>query len=125
MNAQNTLVEQAASDRVEKINESTVRDILVAAHEMRRVAERLIKDSASIIAEMQKIETGLDIHHACRKIGASLESCKDNLSRQKDRVELAKNYHDHLDTLSAVYGRNVCGMPLVEQAKETIANHAK
>jgi len=125
MNEQNPQVEQSANDTVEKINESAVRDILVAAHEMRRIAERLLQDSAAIIAELKSIESGTDIDYACGSFGSSLEVCTDNLSRQKARVELAKHYHDHLQTLSTVYGRNVCGMPLVERAKETIAIHAE
>jgi hypothetical protein len=118
-------VETNANNTVEKINESAMRDILVAAQNMKHVAERLLSAHAALMKEIKEVECGTDIQYACWSICSTLTTANDTLSRELARVELARHYHEHLTTLSTVYGRNVCGLPLVERAKETIAIYAE
>jgi hypothetical protein len=118
-------VETNANNTVEKINESAMRDILVAAQNMKHVAERLLSAHAALMKEIKEVECGTDIQYACWSICSTLTTANDTLGRELERVELARHGHEHLTTLSTVFGRNVCGLPLVERAKETIAIYAE
>jgi Holliday junction resolvasome RuvABC ATP-dependent DNA helicase subunit len=113
-------IQDAAILRVEKINAEAIKEILVAADDMKRLAERLLKEHNEIMEQVHAIKTTSDIHHVVNNTCSSLEVVDSTLARTEERAKSASQTHAQINVLSLVLSSNFYGMPLVERAKECI-----
>ena len=113
-------IQDAANLRVEKINAEAIKEILLAANDMKRAAERLLKEHNEIMEQINAIKTTGDIHHVVNNTCSSLEVVISSLARTQERAKAASQTHAQINVLSLVLSSNFAGMPLVERAKEVI-----
>ena len=116
----NNEIQNTANLRVEKINAEAIKELLIAANDMKRSAERLLKEHKEILEQIEAIKTTSDIHHAVNNACSSLEVVASTLARTQERAKAASHTHAQINVLCLVLGDNFYGMPLIERAKEAI-----